>query len=72
MEVVWGELLAEFVGCSAIQTRGIYDGLMRENGKLDDEVLDTLELWCGWGSSIAIETVSDINKIKLCVFHHVY
>ena len=45
---------------------------MRENCKLDDEVLDTLELWYGWGSSIAIETVSDINKIKLCVFHHVY
>ena len=33
-------------------------------------MLDTLERWYGWGSSIAIETAGGVNKIKAGILHY--
>ena len=70
MEVAWGNLLMEFMGCSSIKTRGIPYGVVRENVKISDEVVDTLERWCRWGSSISRLMVDYIHNIRSSIFHY--
>ena len=43
MEVTWGKLFMEFMGCSSINTRGMHDGVLRATYKVTDEILDTME-----------------------------
>ena len=52
VEVVWGNFLIEFMGCSVIKSRGIHDGMVMSAVKLADEFLDIFKRWCIWGKSI--------------------
>ena len=45
MEAAQGNLLTELMDCSAVNYREIYDRMHREDIKVADDVLDTLERW---------------------------
>ena len=70
MKVFWGNFFTEFVGCSEVKARGINYCIVRAFVKVAYEVLDTLELWCRWISSIAIETVDGAHEIRVGTLHH--
>ena len=70
LKVAWVNLLTWFVGCSAANTRGIYYGTVSSFGKIAYKVLDTLELWCIWGSKIDIETVDGVHEIRYGILHN--
>ena len=42
VEVTWGNFLMEFMGCIDSKARGMYDGTVRVDRKVEDEFLDTL------------------------------
>ena len=58
------------MGCSAIKTRGLYDGTTRATRNVADEVLDTLERWRRWGSRVARDTVEGVHNIRSGIFHY--
>ena len=43
MEVAWGKLFIEFMGCSPINTRGMHDWVLRATYNVADEMIDTME-----------------------------
>ena len=68
VEVAWGGLLIEFMGCSVVKARMIYDGMTREAGRVSDEVFDTLERCCRWDNRTAIEAAIGIYEIREGIF----
>ena len=56
--------------CSAIKAIGTYDWAVRADVKLVDELIDTLEIWFRWVSTIAIETVDGVNDIRAGILHN--
>ena len=53
----------------AIKTRVIHDGEVKAPGKVADEVLNTLEHWCRWGSSEAREAIGGVHKSRAGIWH---
>ena len=52
------------MGCSAVKSKGLQYGMVRESVTVVDEVLDTLELWCIQGSSISRDMVDGVYDIR--------
>ena len=59
------------MGCISIKTIGIHDRAVRTKVKVEDKVLNTLELWGRWNSSVATEMVDGIHKIRQGIFHYI-
>ena len=72
VEVAWGNFFTEVMGCSYAKASKIDNGTMREAWQVVDEVLDTLEKWCGWGRIMARDTVKSIHEIRADVLHNMY
>ena len=62
--------MIEFMGCSVVKSRMIYDGVARAAGKLSYEVFDTLEICCRWDRSTDIEAANVVHEIREGIFPH--
>ena len=70
VEVDWGDLLTEFMGCSDVKARGIHGGKAREACNVVDEVIDTFEHWCIWGIIVARHMVGGVHEIRAGILHN--
>ena len=60
--------MTEFMGCSVVKARMIYDVMARAAGRVSDEVFDTLESCCRWDISTSIEAPNGIHEIREGIF----
>ena len=70
-EVYWGYLLAEFMGGCYVEARRVHCGTVRESSKVEDEVIESLELWCIWGSNISWYMVDIVHKTRKGILNNV-
>ena len=70
VEFSWGNLLTKVMGCISVNYNGIYDGTVRASVQIANEVLNTLELWCIWGSNMDRDTVDRVHEIRVGVLNN--
>ena len=64
--------MTSFMGCSAVKVRRIHDWMLRAALRVVDYVLDTLELWYIWGSSVNKHIVNGAHDVRAVILHNMY
>ena len=62
--------MTKVMGCISVNYNGIYDGTVRASVQIANEVLNTLELWCIWGSNMDRDTVDRVHEIRVGVLNN--